>query len=423
MGVFFSKPSQNGVRPEQKRDGHSFGIDTVPRQSRKRKQPPSSENDAPSKRLALANGANVEHSTTNNARGTRKRKMALYVIYDGANYAGWQRNKGVRTVTDEVEEALHSVGLISATNVGELKKVSWMAAARTDKGVSAAGNVVSFRGELPKDDSEAPAAMALLTKKMNEHLPPQVRALRLSVATNSFNARLHCDGRSYEYLLNMSCFAKNETNSVDDTEILKRLDTILRRYEGSHFFHNYTVGKVHVIPPLDTTRRYMRSVRCDLVPFILRTSEGVAESRWARIRIRGQSFMLHQIRKMVSMAVLIYIGKVPEDAIERSFSETCLNNIPPAPSTGLYLDYVDFSNYNRRQKRHLRPVTHTDVEEVREKFKNEFIFPSIARRNETREDMRKFFAVVDQYASSWTQMVENNGTRGVPTRGKRVLVQ
>ncbi len=349
--------------------------------------------------------------------------MALYVIYDGAPYHGWQRNPGVRTVTDEVEEALHSVGLISATNMGELKKVSWMAAARTDKGVSAAGNVVSFRGELPKDDdAETPAAMALLTKKMNEHLPPHVRALRLSIATHSFNARLHCDGRSYEYLLNMNCLT-NDDVCEDDAEVLKRFDTILRRYEGSHFFHNYTVGKTHSIPPSDTTRRYMRSVRCDAVPFVFRTSEGVAESRWARVRIRGQSFMLHQIRKMVSMAVLIHLGKVPEDAIERSFASTCLTNVPPAPSTGLYLDYVDFSNYNRRQKRHSRPVTHTDVEEVREKFKNEVIFPSIASREETREDMRKYFAVVREHASNWKQMLENNGIRGVPTRNERVLVQ
>ncbi|MEK7282094.1 MAG: tRNA pseudouridine(38-40) synthase TruA, partial [Chloroflexota bacterium] len=63
-------------------------------------------------------------------------KIALLVEYDGSNYCGFQFQPGKPTIQDELEKAISCVS-------GEVLRVA--AASRTDSGVHARGQVVSFR--------------------------------------------------------------------------------------------------------------------------------------------------------------------------------------------------------------------------------------------------------------------------------------
>ena len=74
-------------------------------------------------------------------------------------------------------------------------KVSWNRSARTDKGVHAAGQVISLRMNMAEE--EAPAFITAL----NAHLPDQFEVFDCIKVTRSFNAKNQCDGRIYEYLL------------------------------------------------------------------------------------------------------------------------------------------------------------------------------------------------------------------------------
>ena len=73
------------------------------------------------------------------------------------------------------------------------------------------------------------------------------------------------------------------------------MEEILQRYLGTHNFHNFTVG--HKATEA-TCQRYMVEYHCSK-PFILRGVEFVA------LRVLGQSFMLHQIRKMVCLVLML----------------------------------------------------------------------------------------------------------------------
>ena len=75
-------------------------------------------------------------------REGKKRKIAAFLAYVGKGYQGFQRNPGARTVEDELERAIVAAGGISADNAGDFTKVQWTRAARTDKGVSAVGQLV-----------------------------------------------------------------------------------------------------------------------------------------------------------------------------------------------------------------------------------------------------------------------------------------
>lgn len=57
------------------------------------------------------------------------------------------------------------------------------------------------------------------------------------------------------------------------------------------------------------------------------------------LKIHGQSFMMHQIRKMVSMVVAVIRNIVNEETFEKTFSSDKIH-IPRAPSLGLVLNHV-----------------------------------------------------------------------------------
>ncbi len=66
-----------------------------------------------------------------------KQRIALLVGYNGSDFSGSQKNPGVRTVEEELEKALYRLGVIAEFNFGDLKKIGWNRATRTDKRVHA----------------------------------------------------------------------------------------------------------------------------------------------------------------------------------------------------------------------------------------------------------------------------------------------
>lgn len=67
------------------------------------------------------------------------------------------------------------------------------------------------------------------------------------------------------------------------------------------------------------------------------TSDGI---EFAILEIKGQSFMLHQIRKMVAVAVAVARNIIPEETINEAFKTMDKLEIPIAPSLGLCLCHV-----------------------------------------------------------------------------------
>lgn len=68
--------------------------------------------------------------------------------------------------------------------------------------------------------------------------------------------------------------------------------------------------------------------------------------RWVRLEVYGQSFILHQIRKMVGTAVAVFRGAAPADAIASALSREADVATPMAPELGLFLAETVYSHYN-----------------------------------------------------------------------------
>lgn len=110
---------------------------------------------------------------------------------------------------------------------------------------------------------------------------------------------------------------------------LSRLRACMSLFVGTHNFHNYTVGKTSCDA---SAQRHLLSI-------IVSDPIRIRDELYLRIRLEGQSFMLHQIRKMIGMGVEVARGRCTLYAVNCSLSRG--NMITPmAPSTGLFLDKV-----------------------------------------------------------------------------------
>lgn len=70
----------------------------------------------------------------------KKKKLGMIVGYNGAEFSGSQKQGDVRTVEEELEKALYEQGMIDIRNYGDLKKIRFTRATRTDKRVHALQN-------------------------------------------------------------------------------------------------------------------------------------------------------------------------------------------------------------------------------------------------------------------------------------------
>ncbi|EGV62760.1 tRNA pseudouridine synthase 1 [Yamadazyma tenuis] len=395
-----------------------------------------------------------------------KRKVACMIGYCGTGYNGMQiqNNPDVKTIEGELFQAFINAGAISQENSNDLKKNGFMRAARTDKGVHAAGNVISCKLIIEDED---------ILQKINKALPEQIRIWGIERTNRSFDCRKMCSSRVYEYLLpthsflpprpgtvlygqlkeestaNPGFYRDNEEDEKWWKETLAAMDKVkaevglkdenvpdadqekeklyneegqitefgikakkikqaentrrrdykvsndklelfrdaLKQYEGSHNFHNYTVGKNYKDP---SARRYMKSTKVS-EPFI------IGDTEWVSIKIHGQSFMLHQIRKMIAMAVMLVRTGCPATRINETFSSTRVN-IPKAPALGLLLENPVYETYNSMLEKYgYNKIDFSRYQKEMDDFKMKFIYDKIYNEERRENSFHGFFGFIDNF--------------------------
>ena len=111
--------------------------------------------------------------------------VKLVLEYDGTRFVGWQVQPNGPSVQAEVERAL-------ATLHKAPRRVT--AAGRTDAGVHARGQVVSF-------PEERPLPLAAYVKGMNALLPDDVAVRSAALLPDGFDARRSARGKRYRYTI------------------------------------------------------------------------------------------------------------------------------------------------------------------------------------------------------------------------------
>lgn len=184
-----------------------------------------------------------------------------------------------------------------------------------------------------------PTADEVNLEQLNTDLPAEIKIFKLIRVTKGFNAKEKCDARSYSYTLPSVSFTTSAdlaTYRIDDATLAK-VNAALKLFEGSHNFHNFTSRKAFSDP---SAVRFIHQFQSGK-PFVV---DGV---EFCELSVKGQSFMLHQIRKMVGLTIAAVRGITTMDTIPRSFLETRLD-LPMAPGLGLVLNEVHYDRYNER---------------------------------------------------------------------------
>jgi tRNA pseudouridine38-40 synthase len=112
-----------------------------------------------------------------------QRRLRMTVAYDGAAFHGMAANDGVRTVVGSLVEALEPM----------LGPVELSVAGRTDAGVHAAGQVVSFDAPVEGPEPEA------LQRAVNARCAPELVVRDVAEAAPDFDARFSARARVYRY--------------------------------------------------------------------------------------------------------------------------------------------------------------------------------------------------------------------------------
>ena len=208
-------------------------------------------------------------------------KLAGLVEYDGARFAGWAAQPGMRTVEAELAGALRTV---------LRRPVKLAVAGRTDAGVHASGQVVSFVAETDLSPS-------LIAYKATAVLPEDVALRRCVAVPEAFDARREAKSRSYEYRLvndEIRSPLRRQQAAYEPRELdfglLEEAGALVR---GVHDFSAFTPSKGY-------------HVRFERV---------VAESRWTRdgdslvYRISADSFLYGMVRTLVGTMQEVARGK------------------------------------------------------------------------------------------------------------------
>lgn len=239
----------------------------------------------------------------------------LTIEYDGTRYAGWQRQPDQPSVQEALEAAISQIIQMPTSVVG---------AGRTDAGVHALGQVVSFRTDRRLSEQE-------WLRGLNGLLPEDINVRTVQFMADEFHARYSARGKLYEYrLLN-----RPERSALDRSRawhVHKRLDTIPMREAARELLGRHDCSSFQG-SPTDNENPICDLQRLDISQ----------EQNLILVEIYADRFLKQMVRAIVGTLVEIGQGKRSPGSVKAILHARDRSAAgKTAPAHGLYLVRVDY---------------------------------------------------------------------------------
>lgn len=246
------------------------------------------------------------------------RCFRVTIEYDGTDFAGFQWQVGQRSVQGDLEKALAQL------TGGQAVRVH--GAGRTDSGVHALGQVISFHCEtrIPTDR---------FCVAMNSVLPGDIAAVGVQEVDEAFHARFSARSRAYVYvLLNrpepsavFRRYAYHWPRTLDFDAMQAGADLLLGTQDFAAWANSTT----------ETQSTVRRVIRCAVRP--------VNKRGFVLIQVEATAFLRGMVRNIVGMLLQVGGGqRAPQEITEITQSRDRANGGPSAPARGLCLVRVRY---------------------------------------------------------------------------------
>ena len=235
----------------------------------------------------------------------------IEVSYDGSKFYGFQRLNDEPSVQKYIEEALCKINK---------NPVSIKGAGRTDRGVHANGQCVSFKLDINIDEMG-------LKKALNSLLKPYIYVKNVKVVDNDFHARFSVKKKQYVYKINLGEFNPQLEDYVYQSEYIldvEKMKEVSKLYLGVHDFHNFVSGER------------------DDYTCIIQNIEFKRDGDILNIVFEGKSFYRYMVRNLVGMMIEVGRGKDNISKVKKMIESD--ENITgyTATASGLYLDKIEY---------------------------------------------------------------------------------
>ncbi|ACL30018.1 tRNA pseudouridine(38-40) synthase TruA [Buchnera aphidicola] len=241
--------------------------------------------------------------------------FALGVEYDGSYYHGWQRQKIVPSIQEEIEKALSIIAN---------HKIDVVCAGRTDAGVHSIGQVIHFKTTANRKKSSWSIGV-------NSYLSENISVVWVKEVTENFHARYSAITRSYRYII----YNYSLRSAIFQTKL-------------NHIYRKLNVDKMHfeaqfLLGEHDFTS--FRALGCQShSPWRNITKLNVFRfHNWVVVDITANSFLHHMVRNIVGSLIEVGISKKKEYWIKDLLEKKDRSHAgATAPAKGLYLVYVEY---------------------------------------------------------------------------------
>ena len=238
----------------------------------------------------------------------------LDLAYDGSGFHGYARQPDVRTVQGELEAVLARI----------LEPVDTVVAGRTDAGVHARQQVVSFSTGKPVDPDR-------LARSLTKLLGPEIVVYASARAPDGFSARFSATSRTYRYRVLNTPFP-DPLRRATSWHIGAPLDLAAMNRAAGHL-----VGE-HDFASFCRRREGASTVRTVLSAGWSARSDGILE-----LEIAGTAFCLQMVRSIVAFSVEVGRGRIESDTTPQVLHARDRNQARgAAPPHGLVLWRVGY---------------------------------------------------------------------------------
>ncbi len=240
-------------------------------------------------------------------------RYLIKISYDGSNFAGYQIQPGLRTIQQELEEAL--------TKINNGEKVIVQASGRTDKKVHALSQFLHA-------DLNISITEKKLKRAMNSFLPEDIHVIETKVVDDNFHARYCVKEKEYKYILNMGEYNPMERNYVFQYNYTLNLDKMkeaIKVFLGEHDFRAFVTEN----------KDKPNCVRTINKATITKDQEKLI------FTFKGTGFLRYQVRNMVGILIKVGEEKIDSKEVENILeSKDRSKKGVTAPAEGLYLTKV-----------------------------------------------------------------------------------